>query len=146
MIVYLERWADSPDGMFGTLKVGNLELSTVERPWKNNKPSESAIPPGKYPLKLGRYNKGGYAAYELVMPADSPRDLIKIHKANTMDQLLGCIGVGIGRGYMSPKAGLPKRWAVTDSGEAFKKFMQAMDGVKEATLVITVRDSLKIEA
>lgn len=143
MIVKLERWADSPDGIFGTLQVGDVELYTVERPWKNNKPSVSAIPVGTYPLRLGRYNRGGYAAYELEMPPGSPRDLIKIHKANTMDELLGCIAVGLGRGYLSPKTGLPKRWAVTNSGDAFEKFMRAMDGIEKATLVITVRDSLR---
>ena len=145
MEVTLERWADSPDGMFGTLRVGRITLMTVERPWKDNIPSVSAIPPGTYPLKLGMYNHGGYKAYELVMPDDSPRGLIKIHRANTMDELKGCIGLGVGRGYLAPKADLPKRWAVTDSRKALEMFMYEMAGAETGTIKIFNTDSLSVK-
>ena len=140
MEVTLERWADSPHGMFGTLRVGDLELTTVERPWADNQPSVSAIPAGKYRLTLGRYNRGGYPAYELHgVPG---RSLIKIHVANTMDQLLGCIGVGDSLGMFSPKDGMQVRWAVTDSKKALDRFMEKMNGAAESTITIFNKDSL----
>ena len=140
MEVTLERWADSPHGMFGTLRVGDLELVTVERPWKDNKRRVSAIPAGTYRITLGRYNRGGYPAYEL---HDVPgRDKIKIHIANTMDQLLGCIGVGDSLGMFSPKEGLPTRWAVANSAQSLRAFMAKMAGVKESTITIFNTDSL----
>jgi len=142
--VTLERWAYSPDGVFGTLTVGKITLFTVERPWKDNIPRQSAIPIGIYPLKLGMYNRGGYKAYELVMPDDSPRGLIKIHKANTMDQLLGCIGLGTGRGRMAPKLDMPVRWAVTNSNAALEMFMYEMDGARKGTIKIFNTDSLSM--
>lgn len=136
MEVTLERWADSQDGMFGTLRVGDLELVTVERPWKNNQPSISAIPPGTYRIILGRYNRGGYPAYEL---QDVPgRSLIKIHRANTMDDLLGCIGVGTDTGYIN------QRWAITHSTDALRAFMAKMAGVQETTITIFNTDSLSL--
>lgn len=138
MVVTLERWAYSAkDGVFGTLRVGDLELYTVERPWLDNEPSKSAIPVGEYPLKLGRYNRGGYPAYELQnVPG---RSLIKIHIANTMDDLLGCIGVGTDTGFVA------NRWAVTSSTDALRLFMDAMDGAPDATIRIFNTDSLSTE-
>ena len=142
MEVTLERWAYSPDGVFGTLRVGTLELVTIERPWKDNTPFKSAIPVGTYKLKLGMYNRGGYPAYEL---KDVPgRGLIKIHRANTMDQLLGCIGLGMGRGRLAPNVGLPVRWAVTSSRDALERFMYEMNGAKTGTIKIFNTDSLSL--
>ena len=144
MKVTLERWAYSQDGVFGTLRVGDIKLITVERPWLDNLPYKSAIPVGTYPLKLGMYHKGGYKAYELVMPKDSPRGLIKIHRANTMDQLLGCIGVGTDRGFLAPKQGLPRRWAVLNSRKALTMFMDEMKGAAEGEITIFNTDSLSL--
>ena len=139
MLVTLERWAYSPDGVFGTLRVGDLELYTVERPWMNNVPSKSAIPVGQYPLKLGFYNRGGYPAYELL---DVPgRSLIKIHVANTMDDLLGCIGVGTDTSYMSSSNG-PKRWASANSRKALDMFMEKMGDTATGMIDIFNTDSL----
>lgn len=134
MEVTVERWAYTKHGVFGTLRVGDLELYTVERPWKNNIPRLSAIPIGRYPLQLGMYNRGGYPAYELM---DVPgRSLIKIHRANTYTDLLGCIGVGADTGYIDQK------WAITNSAEAFEKFMEKMDNIPTATIRIFNTDSL----
>lgn len=134
MRVTLERWAYSKYGVFGTLRVGDLELYTVERPWKNNVPRESAIPVGEYALKLGVYNRGGYPAYELL---DVPnRSLIKIHRANTYTDLLGCIGVGVDTGYIDQK------WAIVNSTKALELFMGKMDGVETGIIEIFNTDSL----
>lgn len=118
--IELVRFAYSPHGVFGRLKAGDFEWFTVERPWELNLPRVSCIPIGSYLINLGRYNRGDYPAYEL---ADVPqRSLIKIHVANTMNDILGCIGPGKGLGYIK---GL---WAVTNSQVAFDEFMEAMEG------------------
>lgn len=89
---------------------------------------ESCIPTGRYPLVLGVYNRGGYPAYELL---DVPgRSLIKVHKGNTMDDVLGCIAPGTELGFMETRKGTGAKWAVTASGQAFKAFMTATDGAE----------------
>lgn len=133
--VTLTRFAYSPMGSFGRLEVDDFECFTVERPWEGNQPNISCIPIGEYPLRLGMYyggdGQGGrrdYPAYEIL---DVPgRSLIKIHIANTMDDLKGCIGPGQTLGYLE---GL---WAVTSSTTTLGRFMEAMNGEQEARLVI----------
>jgi hypothetical protein len=127
--VILERFAYSPHGTFGRLRVGEFTCYTVERPWQNNEPRESCIPEGKYPMMLGRYNRGGYPAYEVLgVPG---RSLIKIHIGNTIDDVVGCIAPGTRLGYLRGK------WAVTSSRAAFARFMDAMASRQRAPLVVT---------
>jgi len=118
--VLLERFAHTPMGVFGNLSVDGFECYTVERPWLDNKPRESCIPEGVYRLELGMYNHGGYPAYEIMNVPD--RSLIKMHIANNINDVIGCVGFGSKLGYYE------NLWAVLDSGGAMKKFMAAMDG------------------
>lgn len=127
--IILERFAYSPHGVFGKLIFPEFECFTVERPWLDNKPRDSCIPEGRYKLKLGMYNRGGYPAYEVM---DVPnRSLIKIHIGNTIDDIVGCIATGKALGY------LERKWGVTSSKKAFKEFMEAMSDVEESVLHIT---------
>ena len=119
-IVELTRFAYTPMGTFGRLSVGNYRCFTVELPWFNNIPGESCIPEGRYRLILGRYNKGGYAAYEVTGVIDRTR--ITIQRGNIADDLLGGIALGAALGCSSGK------WAVTGSEKAFFGFMEAMGG------------------
>jgi len=126
--VILERFAYSPHGTFGRLIIPEFECFTVERPWLDNKPRESCIPEGEYPLILGRYNRGGYAAYEV---KDVPnRSLIKIHIGNTIEDVIGCIAPGKSLGY------LEKKWAVSSSRKAFTEFMHAMEETQQSRILI----------
>jgi hypothetical protein len=119
--VLLERFAYTPVGTFGKFIFEEFQCYTVERPWLDNKPRESCIPEGVYPLKLGMYNRGGYPAYEVM---DVPnRSLIKIHIGNTMDDIVGCIAPGKSLGF------LERKWGVSSSKKAFQEFMRAMDGI-----------------
>lgn len=118
--VLIERFAHTPMGVFGVLSVDGFECYTVERPWLDNKPRESCIPEGVYRLELGMYNRGGYPAYEIMNVPD--RSLIKMHIANNMNDVIGCVGFGSKLGYYE------SLWSVIDSGGAMKKFMAAMDG------------------
>jgi len=125
----LQRFAYTPFGTFGRLYMPEFQCFTIERPWLNNVPKESCIPEGEYGIRLGRYNSGGYPAYEIVGVPD--RTLIKIHIGNTMDDLLGCVAPGKTLGWCHSK------WAVMSSKKAFAEFMSAMDGVPTAQLHIT---------
>ena len=116
----LERFAHTPMGVFGELTIDGVTCYTVERPWLDNKPNESCIPEGVYSLELSMYNNGGYPAYEIMNVPD--RSLIKMHRGNNMNDVVGCVAFGAKLWYYE------NLWAVSDSGGAMKKFMAAMDG------------------
>lgn len=106
-----------------------FEAFTIEQPWLQNAPYESCIPVGLYKLKLGRFNAGGYAAYEVMnVPG---RTYIKIHIGNTVLDILGCICLG--DAITEFPNGIP---GVLNSSDTFKKFMEVMDGDKEAWLSV----------
>lgn len=128
--VTLERFAYTPDGVFGRLKVRLWEFLSVERPWMENKPNVSCIPCGTYQLLRSKFyaSADDYPCYEIVKVPG--RSLIKIHIANTMDDVKGCIGLGMRSGYIAEK------WAVRNSREAFFAFMREMDGADEGQITI----------
>lgn len=106
---------------------GNAPFYTLEDPWNNNEVGNSCIPIGEYGLVLGMFyggdgvgGKKDYPTYELQNV--SGRDLIKIHVANMITQLLGCIALGLELGYMN------NLWCVQKSQLAFDTFMSEMDG------------------
>ena len=85
---------------------------TLERPWLDNKPYESCIPPGDYELRpWTRPNRdnvfilsGGSVCTtpDLIDPDKGlTRCLILIHVANRADQVQGCIAPGSGT-YLDP--------------------------------------------
>ena len=128
MNAHLTRFMPTCDGLFGVLSVGDFRCFTVERPWYNNAPNISCIPEGEYRLVLGRYNAGGYPAYEFV---DVPgRSLIKIHAANLASQIQGCIAPGQWLGRVEGKR------AVVRSKPALAEFMEAMGGARSATITV----------
>ena len=117
----LERYTYGSLGTLGRMDINDSwSCFTIERPWMGNAPNLSCIPEGLYPVVLGRFNAGGYDCYEL--PEVPGRTLIKIHIANTMDDLLGCIGIGHSIGRLD---GLP---AVLESSSTHGEFMNFMDG------------------
>lgn len=126
--LYLARFAHTPYGVFGRLRLEEIDLYTVENPWLNNEPRISCIPQGVYDLELGMYNRGGYAAYEL---QDVPgRSLVKIHISNTASDVEGCIGVGTKLGWVE------NQWAVLNSRRAYRQFMEKMGEAAGAKLWI----------
>lgn len=65
---------------------------TLERPWVNNERNKSCAPAGEYKLVYERSPKFKRNLFELKgVPG---RSEIKIHVANFVYQLQGCIGVG----------------------------------------------------
>lgn len=131
----LHRFAQSPMGTFGRLMIPapgdpDVSLFTVERPWRNNEPFESCIPAGVYELAPRRYNRGGYDAIEVLDVPD--RTHVLIHVANTMNDVQGCIGPGLGLGFVAD------HWAVTNSRSAFNRTMEIF-GALVAQAVLDIR-------
>lgn len=92
MILSLRRESLSPVTL-GILSMdGEYFGLTLERPWKDNAQAVSCIPAGKYKLDLTPSPKFGRRMLEVL---NVPGRLgIRIHAANTVDQLKGCIAVG----------------------------------------------------
>jgi hypothetical protein len=126
--VFLDRFAYTPFGTFGRLRVGDFLCFTIERKWLDNEPFISCIPAGAYIMTLGNFG-GNYPNYEL---QDVPgRSAIEIHRGNTSEDVKGCIAVGYRLGTSYDK------WAVTSSADAMRGYMKAMGGVPEALLVVS---------
>lgn len=135
----IERFCYAPTATFGRLFIPTahdhdpplegFRCFTCENPWMDNVPYLSCIPCGVYRVTYGRYHRRNYPAWEL---HDVPgRTLIKIHRGNTADDVLGCIVVGKSLGYVDDQ------WAVTSSAERYDDFMVAMERFgKEARVEI----------
>lgn len=138
-----------PDGVFGEMRAildgdeqgpATLELQTVEDDWRENKPKISCIPAGLYQIQRTIYRKHGYETFEVMgVPG---RSRILIHPANTEEDLEGCIGVGLRRGWLrvakdeDTGATDVVKQGVVASREAFRQLMELLAPVDEATLEI----------
>ena len=136
--LYLRRFGSTPMGTFGTLTLEEDDASgypkviytcfTVELPWRGNTPFVSCIPADHYVFRPCYYNRGDYDAYEVCDVLG--RTYIKMHIANRIADILGCIGVGNELGFVKGQ------WAVTNSFHTFNRIMGLMRG-REASLYIT---------
>lgn len=119
----------------GTLMVydGPLRVFTsrcLERPWTDNKPKVSCVPAGTFPIVLEFSPAFKRELWEL---KDVPnRSEAKVHPANYVRQLLGCIAPGLSVGDIDHD-GLPD---MVSSAEALKRFMAAMGTQRVSTIGI----------
>ena len=99
----LVRHESTSQGTFGIMTFGDLVLHTIERPWLNNRPFESCIPPDTYQLnyfdrpngdRVFALTGGTVSLYE--NPAFK-RYTVLIHKGNYMKDVVGCIAPGQSR-------------------------------------------------
>lgn len=130
--VFLERNSYVPGmGTFGVMSVPDRDFKcvTVEQDWEGNEPSISCIPEGVYPLARDHFHRKNYEAFQV--KSVPGRSRILIHRANTMDELAGCIAPGESYGVVHG------HWAVKNTTKAFALFMQAMEGVQETTIHIS---------
>lgn len=88
----IERQYVGTDCTSGYLSInGTTQMYALEKPWKNNQPLISSIPPGTYHGHL-RYDHADQWRIEL---SDVPnRSNVQIHIGNTPADSLGCILVG----------------------------------------------------
>lgn len=126
----LKRFVSNADGTFGRMWLeGNPSTwwFTMEKPWMDNKPSISCIPPGEYKLRHGTFaHGGGYPDLEFV-EVDG-RENIEIHAANFPKELKGCIAPGKG---MSTTG-----WAISESRKALAEILEAINGDPQMEIVI----------
>ncbi len=130
----LTRFAPTKDGVFGRLG----RWTTVEEEWQDNQPRISCIPAASYRCIRAFFHRGGYPCFEVM---DVPgRTLIKFHRANTEEDLLGCIGLGMRLGVLRVRdedsGEMVHKLAALSSRRAFNAWMASMDGVDEFTLHI----------
>lgn len=142
MRLQLLRTERLADGVFGEL-IGvdvSLRLVTMEDDWRDNAPRLSCIPAGLYLLKRTIYHKHGYETFEVT--GVKGRSRILIHPANTEEDVEGCIGVGMRRGFLhvakdeDTGATNVTKHAVVGSKHAFGLFMEALADVDEADLEV----------
>ncbi len=115
-----------------------LICSTIEKPWRNNRPSVSCIPAGNYELKPCLSPKFGETYYlsnpelDVSHSGNTKRTHILIHKANKESQLLGCIAP------VSYFGILDNEWAGLSSGKAYNKLMDLLN--KEQHTIEIIRN------
>jgi len=89
-IITLTRYIHSPGYTLGVLVSPGFACWTLERPWLDNQPSVSCIPPGEYiaaPDPTGRY--------KFFTVRNVPgRTGIEIHPGNVVENSQGCILLG----------------------------------------------------
>lgn len=146
MKALLQRFADTPDGVFGLLTLFDaagakvLKLWTLEDDWLNNAPSISSIPAGTYTCQRDLWHEKQVVVFHITGVPN--RDRILIHYGNTEEDVKGCVVVGTDRGSVRVKdedlPGNPLRdkWAILNSREAFKQWMAALEGVDSFPLEI----------
>jgi len=134
----LERKPTTASETEGFLSFNKEILATIERPWVDDgtpggKPFQSCIPDGVYELMphtrpdgkaslalLGPANGVYYAQGDV--PAEGGRYLILIHVGNWVDDIVGCIAPGLGKG---PSSQGPM---VKSSSVAMKRILDYVDG------------------
>lgn len=89
----LNRVTFAPDcPTYGVLLSQGFPLCvTLELPWKDNAHDVSCIPPGDY--RVTKFNSPSKGPVFLLHDVPN-RSMVEMHVANTVNDLLGCIGVG----------------------------------------------------
>ncbi|HTG26048.1 MAG TPA: DUF5675 family protein [Reyranella sp.] len=125
MILALLR-TDSSAVTFGRLTLPDgLSFHTLEPPWRDNLNNVSCIPAGTYTLKRRFSVKHRCILFEITAVPD--REDVELHIGNFLKDTLGCVLLGLGR----------QSEMVTQSHEAFDRFMAAMDGIDECLIVVS---------
>ncbi len=132
MTIILERRDYTDHGTFGVIRLADKLFNTLELPWDHNNKDKSCIPIGTYEVM---FTWSPSFRRRLYLVCDVPgRTGIRIHPANTFNQLNGCIALGYGLGEIKGvKAVTQSRIAVDDFSmllehKPFK--LQIMDGMK----------------
>lgn len=118
MVFEIERRAYLPTVTLGVLTIGTLSLFTLERPWLKNPaglggvPRQSCIPDGQYSVRphssvrypdvyaLVNHSNGVY--YQTLPQGQSwGRTAILIHIGNMVENVIGCIAIGMRYGVVN---------------------------------------------
>ncbi len=125
MPLTLQRIIETSQGTLGQFTLeDSTTLYSMERMSTGVHPR---IPAGLWEMKLDTYHKGGYPAYEIIVPE---RSRILIHVANLAEELEGCIAPGKALGYYLGKL------AVLQSKAALTRLMSSLLGAAQDYLTI----------
>lgn len=136
----LTRSENTSDGVFGRLALPNGKMLFTMEDDAGDYGKGFCIPPGEYFLRRSIYHKHQLETFEV---CDVPgRSRILVHPANTENDVEGCIGVGMRRGWVTVAkdedtgaVNVEKR-AVVDSQHAFRVFMDAMGPLDNAPIIV----------
>jgi hypothetical protein len=110
------------DGVFGVLTLNNKVICvTLERPWQDNKPNLSCIPPDVYQCKRVDSPKYKDTFEVLNVPG---RTHILFHSGNRIKDSKGCILLGSEYGELQDER------AVLESSKSFIRFMTMLEGIE----------------
>lgn len=131
----------------GRLIAGDLTLQTLERPWVAyppylcGHPDTSCVPSGvyelvlhdtpKFPRHFALVNPSLGVYHETVPAGQIGRVACLLHVANDVEQVEGCIALGLKREYVGDQ------WMVLNSRDAYAAFEAAVPWVSGHTLTIT---------
>lgn len=113
-----------PDKTPGQIIVDGYSFKTLERPWLNNEPFVSCIPPGNYIVKR---DKTGKHQFYSITDVDNRTD-IEIHIANKVSELLGCIALG---------TSFDEQYNLVNSKDACNRFLEIMG---DEDFCLSIRD------
>jgi len=116
MILELTRLGTTDYGTFGALMVDHLPFCvTLEPRWIDNSPFLSCIPPGIYLCEITQLPKFG-ETFEILNVEN--RTNVLLHAGNVEADTEGCIILASSFGKLG------ENYAVLNSGNTFKRFMQ----------------------
>jgi len=128
MILDLIRVGQSARGTFGVLRHGDVPFAlTLERPWQDNAPNVSCIPPGHYACQRVRSPTFG-VTFEIQSVPD--RTHVLFHSGNTLEDTQGCILVG------EEFSGTWDKPSLASSQRGFVELMKILDGINTVELHI----------
>lgn len=116
--------AQSDKGVLGVWITDRPLFATLELPWKDNKNDISCVPAGTYHVKKIYSTHFNRNVFMLSNVPD--RDAIEIHVGNTVNDIRGCIVVGME--YSMSEC------AVVSSGMALDKLMSIMPDEFDLTI------------
>lgn len=129
MKVQVFRTLDDAKQCLGVLTITNetgiiFTARTLELPYKNNAQSISCFNPGKYTCKYTMSPSFGFKTYEVTSVPG--RSGVRIHSANYVSQLRGCIALGDAHKDIN-KDGLSDTVHSGVTVSAFEKLMEYKD-------------------
>ena len=133
--IVLTRYLTTNDAVFSDLHVygdqGHLYFTkAMELPYRDNRRMESSIPPGTYVIRKEYSPRFNMQLWELYGVPN--RSEIKIHVANFVRQLNGCIALGKRISDINNDGNLD----LASSRRALDAFHKAMDPARHAFITI----------
>lgn len=126
-MIELHRFVLTKAITLGRFTYENETFYTVERPWLDNRTNVSCIPAGGYAMARVDSPKFGPGTWKVL---DVPkRTDILFHVGNTVDDVVGCLGVGL--------TVYPDLKGVGSSRNGLNRFLELTSGIEREGLIIT---------